>query len=111
VNISSRRKKPHMLARRFPPPWTTEVCCNTFAAASAAKAITSACRSVTAKNYREFVMPLIPDKAAFQDSLASLPVGVTPSGKRLTGAHSSSANALWVVCVVMSLREPALGWG
>src|SRR6516225_10538162 len=41
---------------------------------SAAKAITSACRGGTAKNYREFVMPLILDKAAFQNSLASLPL-------------------------------------
>jgi hypothetical protein len=36
---------------RFPPPWTTEVCRNTFAAANAAKAITSALS--TSLNSRE----------------------------------------------------------
>jgi CRP-like cAMP-binding protein len=64
---------------------------------STAKAITSACRGGTAKNYREFVMPLnIPDKAAFQNSIAGLPLVTYQPGETVI-VYGSTTDRLLIL--------------
>jgi CRP-like cAMP-binding protein len=60
----------------------------------ALKAITSACRGGAAKNYREFVMPLIPDKAAFQNSLSGLPLVTYQPGETVIVDGSTTGRLL-----------------
>jgi hypothetical protein len=46
------------------------------------------------KNYREFVMPHIPDKAAFQNSLASLPLVTYQAGETVIVGGSKTDQLL-----------------
>jgi hypothetical protein len=53
-------------------------------------------RKSATKNHREFAMPLIPDKAAFQNSLASLPLVTYQAGETVI-ADGSRTGALLIL--------------